>query len=75
MKFQLYTQLINGEVCKLTLKPITTRRHAKDAVLSARAAVAEVGESAIIDVATKVPRKTYTQSLGQTSIWCEKVEP
>jgi len=72
MKLQLYTQLKNGEVYEIHLKKLNSRRRAKDAVLSARAAVAEVGERALMDCIIKTPRKAYRASLGQTSIWYEK---
>lgn len=72
-QFKLYTQLIDGTVHELQLKPISIRSVAKSAVLCARAAVHEVGESAIIDCCIKTPRKAYRASLGQTSIWYERM--
>ncbi len=74
MKFNLYTQLINGEVYKLRLKPINQCFIARDAVLSAKTAVAEIGERALMDCIIKTTRKTYRASLGQTSIWYERVK-
>ena len=75
MNFQAFTQLADGTIHKLELVPLTTRRMARDAVLSAKAIVAEVGEAGIIDTCVKVQRKTYDHSLGKTSIWYERIAP
>ncbi len=72
--FNIYTQLINGEVHELQLKPIQSRSVARSVVLSAKAAVAEIGERALMDCIIKTTRKTYRASLGQTSIWYERVK-
>lgn len=72
MKYQIYAQLANGEVHEVVLKPISIRSVARAAVLSAKAAVAEIGERALMDCIVKTARKTYRASLGQTSIWYER---
>lgn len=74
MIFQVYTQLINGEIYELKLKPLVSRAMARDAVRSAKVAVLEVGERALMDCIVKTTRKTYKSSLGQNSIWYERVD-
>lgn len=73
MNFQAYVQLADGDIYELDIKPLTTRAMARDAVLAARCAVLEVGESTLMDCIVKTTRKPYRASLGQTSIWYERV--
>ena len=74
MIFEAYTQLINGEVYKLRLKPLTSRAMARSAVQAAKCRVLEVGERCLMDCIVKTTRKTYKASLGQNSIWYERVD-
>lgn len=71
--FKAFTQLKDGDIYELRIKPLETRAMARDAVQAAKVAVLEIGERAIMDCIVKIPRKTYRSSLGVTSIWYERI--
>ena len=73
MLYQVFTQLIDGEIYELKLKPLTTRAAARQAVAAAKVSVLEVGERTLMDCIVKTTRNTYRASLGQNCIWYEKV--
>lgn len=73
-QFIVYTQLINGEIHELRLKPLESRDAARQAVSAAKVSVLEVGERALMDCIIKATRKTYRASLGQNCIWYERVK-
>lgn len=72
--FQAYTQLINGEVHELVLKPLVSRAMARQAVAAAKVAVLEIGERALTHCTLKTTRNAYRASLGQNCIWYERVK-
>ena len=70
--FVVYTQLTDGSVYKLHLKPLTSQQMARDAVVAAKETVLSAGEDALDDVLIPTTRAAYHGSEGQNSIWYER---
>lgn len=71
--FIAYTQLTDGTVYQLELKPLKSREDARNAVAAAKVVVLECGEEALNDVLVPTTRAAYQGSMGQNSIWYERV--